>query len=96
MNDLETSMNERKYNVAEILALAKLNPLLDYERCKAFFVQFAPEIDIYKYTGDNDFLRNKMDEELLSDTNGFKLFLEAQTYPDKPIRAYDAILSIVS
>jgi len=95
MNALEISMNERKYNIAEILDLANKNPLIDFNIAKTFFLKFSQEIDIYKYTGDNHFLKIVMDNEILNNTYGFKDFLLTHTYANKEVTVYDAIFSLL-
>ncbi len=91
MNPLEVSMNERKFNVAQIIDHAKTNPLVDYNDSIECFYVFAPEVYIYKYSGDNSRLFAKLDEEIISNTNNLKSFLETIAFEDSNIKVIDVI-----
>lgn len=88
--DIIDVMAERKNNVAQMIADASKDPYISDSDMLKLFNVCSSAIDIYKYSWDNSFVREMLDEELETNSNDLKSFLLWLSYLD--FKVYNLIL----
>lgn len=69
------AMNERKNNIAQLIADARKDPLIDDDKVNKIFFIFSSATDNYKYTWSNIELKKEMDWEINTNWNWLRDFL---------------------
>lgn len=92
VEDLETSFEQRKKRIDDLVLSVNANPLIDNEQTLNILTTYEKEVRAYIYFGDKDTLINKLTDDKDNNTNGFQSYLNGYTDDEQTITVYQAIL----